>query len=55
MELATRLGLRNPAEFAPLWVVDFPLELDEESGRWHAMHHLLLKTRGHGFVGYESW
>ncbi len=40
MELATQLGLRNPAEFAPLWVVDFPLlELDEESGRWHAMHH----------------
>ena len=40
MELATRLGLRNPAEFAPLWVVDFPLlELDDESGRWHAMHH----------------
>ncbi|MFV8355567.1 aspartate--tRNA ligase [Flavobacterium sp. XS1P32] len=40
MEIATRLGLRNPAEFAPLWVVDFPLlELDEESGRWHAMHH----------------
>lgn len=40
MELATRLALRNPAEFAPLWVVDFPLlELDEESGRWHAMHH----------------
>ncbi|MEL1252932.1 aspartate--tRNA ligase [Flavobacterium sp. DGU38] len=40
MELATRLGLRNPDEFAPLWVVDFPLlELDEESGRYHAMHH----------------
>jgi aspartyl-tRNA synthetase len=40
MELATRLGLRNPEVFAPLWVVDFPLlELDEESGRWHAMHH----------------
>ncbi|MHC0444200.1 aspartate--tRNA ligase [Flavobacterium sp. 3-218] len=40
MELATRLGLRNPEEFAPLWVVDFPLlELDEESGRYHAMHH----------------
>ncbi len=40
MELATRLGLRKPTEFAPLWVVDFPLlELDEESGRWHAMHH----------------
>jgi aspartyl-tRNA synthetase len=40
MELATRLGLRKPDEFAPLWVVDFPLlEQDEESGRWHAMHH----------------
>jgi len=40
MELATRLGLRNSEEFAPLWVVDFPLlEFDEESGRYHAMHH----------------
>lgn len=40
MELATRLGLRKPDEFAPLWVIDFPLlELDEESGRYHAMHH----------------
>ncbi len=40
MELATRLGLRNSEQFAPLWVVDFPLlELDEQSGRWHAMHH----------------
>ena len=40
MELATRLGLRKPEEFAPLWVIDFPLlELDEESGRYHAMHH----------------
>ncbi|NJB71692.1 aspartyl-tRNA synthetase [Saonia flava] len=40
MELAERLGLRNPKEFAPLWVVDFPLlELDEETGHYHAMHH----------------
>ena len=40
MELATRLGLRKNNEFAPLWVVDFPLlELDEETGRYHAMHH----------------
>ena len=40
MELATRMGLRNPEVFAPLWVVDFPLlEWDEESGRYHAMHH----------------
>jgi aspartyl-tRNA synthetase len=40
MELAERLGLRKPDEFAPLWVVDFPLlEWDEELGRYHAMHH----------------
>jgi aspartyl-tRNA synthetase len=40
MEMAERLGLRNPEEFAPLWVVDFPLlELDEETGHYHAMHH----------------
>ena len=40
MELANRLGLRNPTEFAPLWVVDFPLlEFEEETGRYHAMHH----------------
>jgi len=40
MELASRLGLRKADEFAPLWVVDFPLlEWDAESGRYHAMHH----------------
>ncbi|GAA4520569.1 MULTISPECIES: aspartate--tRNA ligase [Sphingobacterium] len=40
MELGNRLGLRKPDEFAPLWVVDFPLlEWDEETGRYHAMHH----------------
>nr|WP_297787400.1 aspartate--tRNA ligase [uncultured Allomuricauda sp.] len=40
MKLATRLGLRKSDEFAPLWVVDFPLlELDEETGKYHAMHH----------------
>ena len=40
MEVATRLGLRKPDEFAPLWVVDFPLlEWDEDSQRYHAMHH----------------
>ncbi len=40
MELAEQLGLRDPEVFAPLWVIDFPLlEWDEESKRFHAMHH----------------
>jgi aspartyl-tRNA synthetase len=40
MELAERLNLRNPKEFAPLWVTDFPLlEWDEDSQSYHAMHH----------------
>lgn len=40
LEMGNRLGLRKHGEFAPLWVVDFPLlEWDEESGRFFAMHH----------------
>ncbi|MEP6278348.1 MAG: aspartate--tRNA ligase [Nonlabens ulvanivorans] len=40
MEMAERLGLRDPNNFAPLWVVDFPLlEWDEDTERYHAMHH----------------
>jgi len=40
MEMAEILGLRKPDEFAPLWIVDFPLlEWDEETRRYHAMHH----------------
>ena len=40
LEIAERKGLRNPEEFAPLWVTDFPLlEWDEETNRYHAMHH----------------
>lgn len=40
IELGNRLGLRKPNEYAPLWVVDFPLlEWDEETQRYHAMHH----------------
>ena len=40
LELAQNLNLRNPEEFAPLWVTDFPLlEWDEESEKFHAMHH----------------
>ncbi len=40
LHLAEKLNLRNPNEFAPLWVLDFPLlEWDEETKRYHAMHH----------------
>ncbi|MCO4293388.1 aspartate--tRNA ligase [Solitalea sp. MAHUQ-68] len=40
LEMGNRLGFRDKNTFAPLWVLDFPLlEFDEESGRWHAMHH----------------
>ncbi len=40
LEMGSRLGLRNPETFAPLWVYDFPLlEWDEDSKRFYAMHH----------------
>ena len=40
LHIAEEMGLRNPEDFAPLWVVDFPLlEWDHESERFHAMHH----------------
>jgi aspartyl-tRNA synthetase len=40
LEMGGRLGLRDPNNYSVLWVLDFPLlEFDEESNRWHAMHH----------------
>ena len=40
LHMGDELGLRNPNVFKPLWVMDFPLlEWDDESGRFHAMHH----------------
>jgi len=40
LEMGGRLGLRRPDQFAPLWVIDFPLlEWDEETQRFYAMHH----------------
>jgi len=40
LEMGRRLGLMDPKVFKPLWVIDFPLlEWDEESERFHAMHH----------------
>jgi aspartyl-tRNA synthetase len=40
LEVGNRLGLRNPMDFKPLWVIDFPLlEWDEDAQRFFAMHH----------------
>ena len=40
LEMGTRLGLRDKNTFSALWVLDFPLlEWDEETERYHAMHH----------------
>ncbi len=40
LEVATRLGLRQPDRFCPVWIVDFPLlEWNEQEHRWQAMHH----------------
>ncbi len=40
LEMGSRLGLRKPEDFKPLWVIDFPLlEWDEDASRFHAMHH----------------
>lgn len=40
LEMGSRLGLRPPHQFKPLWVLDFPLlEWDEEAGRFFAVHH----------------
>lgn len=40
LHMGSALGLRNKDEFKPLWVVNFPLlEWDEETERYHAMHH----------------
>ena len=55
MELGNRLGLRKGNEFAPLWVVDFPLlEWDEESGRYHAMHHPFTSPKTEDFSLLET-
>ncbi|MFK8101391.1 MAG: aspartate--tRNA ligase [Saprospiraceae bacterium] len=40
LEMGNRMGLMKAGDFKPLWVVDFPLlEWDEDSERFHAMHH----------------
>lgn len=40
LEMGNKLGFRNPDEYKPLWVIDFPLfEYDEDGNRWVARHH----------------
>ncbi len=46
LELGRQLKLFNDEDFAPLWVVDFPLfEWDEDTGRFYAKHHPFTSPR----------
>ncbi|WP_282016810.1 aspartate--tRNA ligase [Salegentibacter mishustinae] len=55
MHLGNELGLRKADEFAPLWVVDFPLlEWDEDTQRFHAMHHPFTSPKKEDFALLES-
>jgi aspartyl-tRNA synthetase len=55
LHMGSELGLRNPSEFCPLWVVDFPLlEWDEETKRYHAMHHPFTAPKMEDFDKMES-
>lgn len=55
LHLGNQLGLRKIDEFKPLWVVDFPLlEWDEDSKRWHAMHHPFTSPKPEDFHLLES-
>jgi len=55
LHLGNQLGLRNPNEFKPLWVLDFPLlEWDEEAKRFHAMHHPFTSPKKEDFHLIET-
>jgi len=55
LEMGNRQGLRPKDQFRPLWVTDFPLlEKDEESGRWHAMHHPFTAPKPEHLAHLES-
>lgn len=55
LHLGNELGLRNPGTFAPLWVTDFPLlEWDEETARYHAMHHPFTSPKEEDFDKLEK-
>lgn len=55
LEMGKRLGLRDKDKFSPLWVVDFPLlEWDEETKRYHAMHHPFTSAREEDIHLFET-
>ncbi len=55
LEMGSRLGLRDSNKFAPLWVVDFPLlEWDEDTKRFHAMHHPFTSPKEEDIKFLES-
>ena len=55
LHLGAELGLRDKDTFAPLWVTDFPLlEWDEETKRFHAMHHPFTSPKIEDFDKLES-
>lgn len=55
LEMGKRLGLRDKDKFSPLWVVDFPLlEWDEETKKYHAMHHPFTSAREEDIYLFET-
>lgn len=55
LHMGDELGLRDPNVFKPLWVLDFPLlEWDEETKRYHAMHHPFTSPKKEDFDKLES-
>ena len=55
LEMGNKLKLRDTNKFCPLWVTDFPLlEWNEESGRYHAMHHPFTSPKKEDFNMLDS-
>lgn len=55
LEMGERLGLRDKDQFAPCWVIDFPLlEWDEEEQRYFAMHHPFTSPKAEDIKLFDS-